>query len=185
MLFIIAFFFTLSLFIAPFTLEPHSLKHLDGKANWIDYRDNWDAMPLFPRVVYYIGDFNCHQMYDRSFTLNGNQMPMCSRDIGIFIGMNIGFFIALFITPTASIVSTAVQFFPKKIRAVNRKKTLLILTATAMITPAVIDGFLQLLTPYESSNFIRFDTGMPLGIVIAGFIAAVILSLLAQNTGSK
>lgn len=184
-LFIIVFFFTLSLFIAPFTIEPHSLKNLYGKANWIDYRDKWNDMPLFPRFVYYIGDFNCHQIYERSFILNGNQMPMCSRDIGIFIGMNIGFFISLFITPTTRLVSTAIQFFPQKMRKVKRKKTLLMITAVAMIIPAAIDGFLQLLTPYESTNSIRFATGIPLGVGIAGVIATLILSLLASKNRFK
>lgn len=181
MLLIITFFFTLSLFIAPFTIESNSLKNLHGRANWIDYQNKWENMSLFPKVVYYIGDINCHQIYERSFILNGNQMPMCSRDVGIFVGMNIGFFSSLFITPASSLIETAIQLFPKKLREVRRKKTLLMVTGIIMISPAIIDGFLQLLTLYESTNPIRFFTGIFLGIVVSGAMATVISTIMAKK----
>lgn len=182
--FICIFFFTLSLFIAPFTIKPYSLKNLNGRANWIDFREIWDDMPFFPRMVYLIGDFNCHQKYERSFILNGNQMPMCARDIGIFIGMSVGFFVSIFITPSKSYVITALHFFPKKMRYVKRKKMLIIAVAIALVAPALIDGFFQFFTTYESMNLIRCVTGMLLGAVVAGMIATLILTLLSSKNNS-
>lgn len=104
-------------------------------------------------------------------------MPMCSRDIGIFIGMSIGFFISIFITPANSYVTTALQFFPEKMRYVKRKKMLIIAVAIALTAPAIIDGFFQFLTPYESVNLIRFVTGLLLGTWVAAVITILILTL--------
>ncbi len=37
-------------------------------------------------VMYLLGDVFCHQEMNRSFILNGSQLPVCIRDIGILAG---------------------------------------------------------------------------------------------------
>ena len=135
---IIMSFLVISLFVSPLMIEKNSINHLDGNANWIDYSDKWDSLPLFPRVIYYFGDINCHQKYERSFIINGNQMPVCSRDTGIFIGMVIGFFFSLSIVPYKNFVNTAILYFPTKIRRhIKNKKIVVITTGISLITPPV------------------------------------------------
>ena len=65
-----------SMFFAPLMLAPETVHDLDGNANMIDYGEMWDDLPIFPRIVYYFGDFNCHQKAERSFEINNNQMPV-------------------------------------------------------------------------------------------------------------
>jgi len=90
-LFFLSFVYAVSLFIAPLTLEPHTVEGLDGNANMIDYSDKWDKLSVYHKAVYTFSDFNCHQKHNRSYTINENQMPVCARDVGIFIGLSFGF----------------------------------------------------------------------------------------------
>ncbi|MCK5548359.1 MAG: DUF2085 domain-containing protein, partial [Thermoplasmata archaeon] len=115
-IFIISFIWVLSLFIAPLTIPPGTVTGLDGNANRVDYGDLWDDMPLYPRGVYYIGDMQCHQMSHRSFYINGNQMPVCARDVAVYLGLTIGLFAALLIPYTTSITKTLMNLFPRKVR---------------------------------------------------------------------
>ena len=103
-------------FLAPFSLPSNSVPELSGRANAIDYanEDSWgnrdhgedspvghnqslhggafiwsDLSPVWA-LTYAFGDLNCHQKHERSWEINGNQMPVCTRDIGIFLGFAIG-----------------------------------------------------------------------------------------------
>ena len=103
-----------SFFIAPLTVEPGAIPKLSGRANSLDYMTedgayswgnkqtsdsgelghdqgehgyfSWSELNLFAATVYAFGDFNCHQKHERSWEINGNQMPVCTRDVGIFFG---------------------------------------------------------------------------------------------------
>lgn len=180
-LFLIILFFTISLFAAPYTIEIGSIRNLDGNANWIDYSDKWNNINIFARTIYYIGDLNCHQKFNRSLVLNENQMPVCARDTGIFLGMNIGFIISFFVTPNSNLFKTAIQYFPKKFHKIKRKKILIISAGLLFIMPVGIDGFLQLLTNYESTNSIRLLTGFPAGVALSCVIVSSIISILQQK----
>jgi len=170
--FVITFFFTISIFIAPFMVGSGEIKNLDGNAWKIDYRNKWDSMPLFPRLIYYFGDINCHQKYYRSYYLNENQMPVCARDTGMLAGLSSAFFLFMFLPGGKTIKSTAVNLLCNKIKDA-RKIFLLFLI---LLAPAIIDGFLQLLTSYESTNELRFATGFFMGISIAFFASILFLT---------
>ena len=79
------------IFAAPFIAAPGSYLGLDGAPGIIDHR--WDASE-FP---YLLGDFLCHQQTDRSFILNGNQMPFCARDVGLLLGFAVGMALCTFL----------------------------------------------------------------------------------------
>lgn len=78
-------------------------------------------------------------------------MPYCSRDMGVFFGLAIGLGIALFIM-------IEIKWW----------------WIVAGLAPIMIDGTLQLLTAYESSNPVRLITGLLAGAV-AGFALAIIV----------
>lgn len=87
--------------------------------------------------------WGCHQLPDRSFFYKGYQIPVCARCTGIIIG----YFISIIY---------AILFHQLKIT-----------TSIVLIMFMAIDGTLQLLTAYSSTNTKRLITGMLAGF---GFI---------------
>ncbi len=141
--FILTFIWVLLLFLSPLLL-PSSSIYLgnEGKVSIMDnsqYINSHITNPII-RSVYISGDYMCHQHANRSFFINGNQMPYCSRCSGIFLGLSFGFLIG-------AIFRVRIGF------------TLYFLA----IIPLAVDGFLQLITPYESSNLMRIISGNLVG----------------------
>lgn len=175
---------TISIFLAPLTLEPHTTEDLDARANWIDYEDKWWEMAKtnpYAAFIYLLGDLNCHQRSSRSLYLNDNQLPVCARDVGISLGAVAGACILFFVIRTPSMFLTFLSPLPGKMR-----KTLLkylppwlaaILVAIPFLLPTGFDGFYQLLTPYESTNPIRLISGFFLGVVLAWAFGSAFLSV--------
>ncbi len=140
---IVLIFWTLLLVISPLTQPPGTI-YLgnEGKVNIPDNADYINSHVTNPvaRGVYLIGDIMCHQHANRSFFIGGNQMPFCARCFGIFLGLTIGMIIGLLFEVKVGI-------------------GLYILT----LVPMVLDGGLQLVTSYESTNLIRLLTGLLVG----------------------
>ena len=111
----VAGFLLVSFFIAPMTLEAGSVGPLQGRANAIDYYSEdgfgshgnqpentgsvdgqccpafaWSEVNFYAAIIYGFGDVNCHQKSERSWEVNNNQLPVCTRDVGIFAGLFIG-----------------------------------------------------------------------------------------------
>ena len=91
---------TSSFFLAPAMLPEGYISEIgeeegsENQANRINFSGNWSQMiedgHYFEAAIYYFGDFNCHQLPERSYSINGNQQPVCSRDIGMFLGGTLG-----------------------------------------------------------------------------------------------
>jgi len=135
---------SLLLFVSPLTQAPGTI-YLgnEGKVNVADNAEYINSHITNPvaRGVYLIGDIMCHQHADRSYFIGGNQMPFCARCTGIFLGLTIGMVIG-----TIFRVKVGVGLY--------------ILT----LLPMVLDGSIQLITPYESTNIVRFLTGLLVGV---------------------
>jgi uncharacterized membrane protein len=168
------------MFIAPLTISPNMVHDLDGYANRVDYEEIWDKLPPYQKAIYYFGDFNCHQKSYRSFSLNGNQMPVDARMVSIFFFVNFGIITAMFTTPSISIRDGILNVFPKKVRTFiyqHFNKTLfLVLFILLCLLPVAFDGFYQLLTPYESTNLRRVITGITTGWIGGFFVGVAIIS---------
>ncbi|MEH6944529.1 DUF2085 domain-containing protein [Bacillus sp. JJ722] len=95
--------------------------------------------------------FPCHRRADRSFFIYGKQMPICARCTAILIGY-------LF-TPFAIAFQVTAPFY------------IIIL----ICIPMLIDGFTQLWKWRESSNILRFITGLAFGIGQSLFISTVVI----------
>jgi uncharacterized membrane protein len=78
----------------------------------------------------------CHRLPERSFFFKGKQFPLCARCTGMIVGAMVGFFL----------VSIKVLFGQ--------------LLNIALMVPLIIDGTTQALKIRESSNKLRFLTGM-------------------------
>ncbi|MFW6040622.1 MAG: DUF2085 domain-containing protein [Thermoplasmatota archaeon] len=180
-LFIIAVFYTFSLIIVPLTLEPGTVTELDGSANMIVYGDKWRELPIYHRIVYTFSDFNCHQKYYRSYSINGNQMPVCSRCFGIFLGIPIGFAGMMFITPKKDYKDLILSPFKIDLTISEKKKIgIIALLGAIFVLPMALDGGLQLISSYESTNPVRTTTGLLFGIAFSVFISSILISSFSQ-----
>ncbi len=129
----------------------------------------WTELNPYAAFIYAFGDLNCHQKHERSWEVNNNQLAVCTRDIGIFFGLFIGG--AVFTRRgwnRWTVRDTCLSLFPDRwldeVYAKNRRTLLWLACGLALCMPLIADGFLQLLTSYESTNFKRVVTGIPFGL---------------------
>ncbi|MBL6733974.1 MAG: DUF2085 domain-containing protein [Candidatus Poseidonia sp.] len=189
-------FLLIAFFLAPMSIEPGTVQHLGARANAMDYvsedgwgssgstpvaphrhagEDNhthddvaWSNLNPFAAFIYGFGDLNCHQKHERSWEVNNNQLPVCTRDVGIFMGLFMGG--ALFSRRgwnRWTVRDTCLSLFPDawmdSTYQTNRRTLVWLGVGTLLCLPLIADGFLQLLTSYESTNLKRVLTGVPFG----------------------
>lgn len=161
----ILFSFWISLqFLAPLALPEDSVTDLSGLVAFSDNADMINQMSFPMNFVYSAGDRLCHQKFDRSFVINGNQMPFCSRCTAIWLGLALGLgFITFF-----------------KIQ-LNEKFLFAILLG---IFPIGIDGIGQLFGFWESTNVIRFITGLFAG-AFCGLALGIIIDEIKEMKKKK
>ena len=189
----LAFVLVLSLFLAPLSVPEGTVTHLDANANWIDHSDRWKGMDLFPRIVYTFGDLNCHQIMDRSLIINGNQVPVCARDVAIFIGVMFG---CLLLTRAIAHDHPSLIFLsilPRRFRKGFFKKhpaVVMFAILIILLTPTAIDGGIQALSTmgmmpfgisYESTNPTRILTGFPMGVGVGLILTTMMMALLSRR----
>ena len=134
--------------LSPLLVPSNTLKDLSGVVGGHENEGQFKTLGSVPHAVYWLGDAECHQLASRSYFLNGNQMPFCARDVGLFLGLVIGFF-------TATLIRWKIP-------------PLLVLLG---LVPIAIDGGLQQVTSYESANPLRLATGLLAGLVLALLLA--------------
>jgi len=134
--------------MSPFMVRPNTLQDLSGVVGGHENESQFKNLSPVPHAIYWLGDAECHQLANRSYFLNGNQMPFCARDVGLFLGLVIGFF-------TATLIRWKIP-------------PLLVLLG---LVPIAIDGGLQQVTSYESANPLRLATGLLAGLVLALLLA--------------
>lgn len=105
--------------------------------------------------------FGCHTREDRSFFFKDKKFPICARCTGELLGIILAPFLLIFYKPSI--------FFN-----------------LIIMLPMVLDGFLQLLTRYESNNTKRLITGILFGYALTNiFITSAIATYnLGQHIGS-
>lgn len=202
----ISAFFFVSFFLAPLLLPSDSVPDLGARANAFDYATEdgsfskgntpsslthvhedgtlhlhepfaWSELDPYTGFIYMFGDLNCHNKHERSLEINGNQMPVCTRDIGIFFGLAIGGLVfSRYGYNRWTIKDTCLSLLPdswlEKIYRENHRTKAWIGMGALLCVPLLIDGFTQLLTGYESNNVTRPLTGAPFGLGIAILTAA-------------
>lgn len=93
--------------------------------------------------IKWITKFICHGKKERTFNFKGRYFPVCSRCTGLYIGVFLCFIYII-------------HFY------INYSSYLLLISVL-MIIPTFTDGITQLLCIRESTNLIRFLTGMIAG----------------------
>jgi len=205
------------LFLIPIFLTANTVPELSGRANRIDYATvdgwgswgnqnnginedigqnqvefgyfSWTELNPLAAFVYSFGDLNCHQKSERSWEINGNQLAMCVRDIGLFLGMVAG---AIFWrirglnrwTVRDSFLSVFKDEQISSLYTKDRRMFAMILFLSIGALPIAFDGFYQLLTPYESTNLVRMITGLLAGFVLSWWFCSAISSKTKDFTDS-
>ncbi len=154
LMFVLSATWTALVFLAPALVPAGTLTDLSGVVGGHENEDLFDDLSPIPHAVYWAGDAECHQIAERSFFINGNQMPFCSRDVGLFVGL--------------AAASGVVTFVRYKVRP---------LLALLGLVPIGLDGGLQMLTDYESNNLLRVATGLLAGVALALLLAHFIFEL--------
>ncbi|MEW5937629.1 MAG: DUF2085 domain-containing protein [Candidatus Thermoplasmatota archaeon] len=155
LLFSIALGWALLILFAPLLLPPGTIDlGEEGVVGCAEHADVIDKIenPLL-RFVYQTGEISCHQRSSRSFYLNSNQMPYCARCTAVFASLPLGLLL----------------YFVFR-RPLNP------LWLIVALVPLGIDGGLQLLTDYESTNIVRAITGS-----LAGGAAGYVLGIIAHE----
>ena len=152
------FFLTWSVlqFLAPLSLPHGSINNLSGLTVVSDNDELFSKLPIPWNVVYSIGDRLCHQKAERSFFINDNQMPFCSRCTAIWLGLVIGLLFMIFY----------------KIQLDGKFMFIILLC----VFPMGLDGVGQLIGLWESTNLIRFITGL-----LTGFICGVAIGVIIDE----
>jgi len=173
---------TASLFISPFLVSPGSFANQVGGANVIDHENIWATFPLYPRIVYTIGDAQCHQLFYRSFWLNGNQMPIDERMTSMYIFASLGVVAAMFARPSTStgqvMLDALPAFLRRRLAKLGTERAGAAIVILGLI-PMGIDGFTQLfrVNNYESTPLARVLTGGLAGFVGGLLVAAMLVTI--------
>ena len=184
-LFVLSLAYTASNFLVPYAIPPGTAVDLDGKANVVDNGGVYNTMWVYPQVIYYLGDAQCHQIAVRTLMLNGNQMPMDARMTSIYLFANFGLLSAILATPSTSIAQGMVNALPRRMQDWVRRHPGPILFSGLLVVlgllPVAVDGFWQLFSngAYESTNLKRYLTGIPAGWG-AGLLVGVMVKSIRQ-----
>jgi uncharacterized membrane protein len=200
--------YLLASFLVPALLPTGSVPELSGRANTLDYvwkdaswgdwgnephsenasmghdqaqhggKFAWSELDLFSAFVYGFGDLNCHQKHERSWKINENQMPVCTRDIGIFAGIFVGGVIFRKRglnrwTIRDSIISVLPDEKVEPFYFNDRRFLLAFGGIALLLLPTALDGGIQAVSGYESTNLKRLITGFPMGIGVGLLFAGV------------
>ncbi len=96
----------------------------------------------------------CHQRPERSWFIFGEKLGVCVRCLATY----------LFVIPSAAIFFIAGVREWLKMRSFAR---FILPLALASLSPLVVDGLIQLFTPWVSTSFLRFLTGALAGTGIS------------------
>jgi uncharacterized membrane protein len=145
---------------APFAIPAGSAQDLSGVVAFSDNDQKISSMNFPWNVIYSAGDQLCHQQAERSFFLNGNQMPLCARCTAIWLGLAIGLGILTIYT-----------------MQLNERFLFVLIIG---IAPMGIDGVGQLLGFWESTNIIRFVSGF-----LSGFVCGIAIGVIIDEVLPK
>ncbi len=173
---------TASLFLCPYLVPPGSFVNQVGGANVIDHETIWVTFPIFPRIIYTIGDAQCHQLYYRSFMLNGNQMPIDQRMTAMYLFANLGVLATMFARPSTStgqvMLNALPEFLRRRLSRLSTERAGALIVVLGLV-PMAIDGFTQLFRVggYESTAVARVLTGGLAGFVGGLLIGAMLVTI--------
>ena len=119
-------------------------------------------MQLFLAVMFAIGAVICHQRPERSFFVDGHQLPVCARCTGFYLSGAIGLL-------GWWTVKAARRWRPMPVSPTFALR-LVVLTAV----PTLLSLAAGAVNVWDGSNVLRAVLGVPLGASAGAIVAAVI-----------
>ena len=117
----------------------------------------------------------CHQIPERSLFIFGNPMPLCIRCFGMAVGTFAACCIGVLLTPIGQFFDRCMAYF--HMSGEEMMKYLVIILLILMI-PMMADGFIQLISNYESTNLIRLITGIMFGYARGVLLSSACLTII-------
>ena len=118
-------------------------------------------MDLIVAFAYAVGGVICHQLPDRSFFVDGRQLPVCARCTGLYASGLIGF-----------VGWMAVKSVRRWRRLVVAPRVALAIVAAAAI-PTALSYVTGITGVWDGSNLTRAALAVPLGVAAGAVVAAV------------
>ena len=115
----------------------------------------------------------CHQNPERCIFVSGVSMPLCARCFGMAIGTFVACCVGLFVMPSGSFFERCMAYF--HLSGEDSMKYLAVILMILMI-PMMADGFIQLVSSYESNNFLRVLTGTLFGYARGLLLSSALLT---------
>ncbi|MEM3769979.1 MAG: DUF2085 domain-containing protein [Candidatus Bathyarchaeia archaeon] len=100
----------------------------------------------------FIGGLVCHQKPERTLVVGGYPLPVCARDTGAYIGLDMGYITLLFL------------------RNKDASGPPNLLLTLVMSAPLYVDSFGQFFRFWTSNNDLRLFTGILFGMSLAPFL---------------
>jgi uncharacterized membrane protein len=116
-------------------------------------------------ILYFFGHGFCHQIPARSFETGGLYFAVCARDTGIHMGVALALLVAF-------LLSTRSKRKPGDIPPVR-----VLVLLGLLVVPMAFDGLSSYLGFRETTNLIRYFTGLCTGIAVGTLIAPLLLAL--------
>ena len=117
----------------------------------------------FAAAMYAAGSLICHQRPERSFHLDGAQLPVCARCAGLYAGVSLGVIGWIVVAGAGRRSSSRASYWTARVRTV--------LTVMAIPTLAtVVTAWLGL---WDPGNVVRAVLAVPLGAAAGGIVTAV------------
>lgn len=110
--------------------------------------------------AYSAGAVVCHQLPERSFVLGGQQLPVCARCSGLYLGVALGFLMGFAVRRLSAM------------RPVNARRLLPWLAIVA--APTAVSWASGVLGVWDGTNVIRAALALPLGLAVGAVAAAVV-----------
>ncbi len=129
---------------------------------------------------YAFGALVCHQRPDRSFTLAGNQLPVCERCLAIELGMAAAFAAAVLVAPRGGFVASLSAFLPERLRSTAG----VLAVGLLLMLPMVLDGGLQTRDGLRLGHAATRGTGFLYGIGQAGIVIGIAAWLVTVRSES-
>ena len=107
---------------------------------------------IWYKFVFYLIGITCHQAPEKSFYFAGNQIPVCGRCFGIYIGLTAGLLIYPLFKNIKNTSTPSLKLLP------------------VFILPVLIDGAFNFL----QTNFERMLTGLIFGIGVVFYLLPLI-----------